>query len=275
MTILDSKEYARQVRLSSNTIKVKVGGSLNVLNKETIIDEKKNTININNIILKDNNSLMISSKNNISLDKKKLTNKINIEVGNNNSLNVFNKVIINKDNISLGNIELVVKGKKDDNELLKNYNKIRLRNESLRVSRVDKSITEYKPIITSNKLRLLNNSPTLFVNKKLSTENNAFTIDSKDVIIETNITKANGIDSLSVTISAGKKCLVRIKEKDSIINVKYIKGLPSSLYFDEVDSTIKGIAFITGEHLVRIGLDSGMEVRLLLIVVPDDVLKVL
>lgn len=118
----------------------------------------------------------------------------------------------------------------------------------------------------------VSNSRTLIVKKKFIATD---FIDSKLIEIDSNKTASNGLDSFSVEVNAGRMCNIKLKESDSFITISAIENLPSSLYFDDKDNSIKGVPFILGEHLVVITLANLNKIKLLLKILPDDNFKVL
>jgi hypothetical protein len=141
---------------------------------------------------------------------------------------------------------------------------------SLFVNRKDSLSVPIEHVETISRIITPKNNPTLMVLKRVPSENKETIIKTEQIKIEPSTMTTKGIDSFSVELIAGRRSHIRLKEVDSTIKIKSVSTIPSSLYFDPVDSTIKGIPFIIGTHEVTVEMEDGMKVFLRIKVIPDD-----
>lgn len=80
--------------------------------------------------------------------------------------------------------------------------------------------------------------------------------------------KEGGVTEIKISLVSGKHCEITLIGSDSDAKISQIDGLPASLEFDTLTSTITGTPFVTGEHLANVLLTNGISIKLTINVIP-------
>jgi len=124
-----------------------------------------------------------------------------------------------------------------------------------------------------SRIKVTNNSKdTIIIKNGMSTITSV--INSGDIVIDSAKLAVNGLDSMSLILVSGRACSVGLREFDSKIGIQSVSPVPSSIYYDNNDSKLKGIPLVLGNYLINITLTTGLVVKLLVSVVPEDATKV-
>jgi hypothetical protein len=269
-----SNEFNSLSKSFHSSMKVKTNSSLRVNTKDYSYSPDSKGEGIDKVlILETKDTLRVNQIENIVNETVNSNDKVFFNIHLKKGCFVSLKDEFAGTDVAIANGILNVKSNNSVEDSYVNVNSGRTRESvlsSLFVNRKDKEVIPVKHVETIGRIVTPKDNPKLMVIKKVASENKETIINIEQIAIEPSVMTTKGIDSFSVELIAGRRSHIRLKEVDSTIKIKSVSTIPSSLYYDPLDSTIKGIPFIVGTHNVTIEMEDGMQVNLRIKVIPDD-----